>query len=149
MSLSYFFHKSPFFSSCVVAVWLQTVEIVCVLLNSCCCCNTLENLIQHAQSFLDFFLYTRTRKEKKVVPLSLPYKRNTIKKTTTHAIPKNCWYIFSCLKMSLSIIQQNLQIYTDWIQQVSKVVGLPSPPRPSFPFRQSDQSDYFFSNLEV
>lgn len=55
----------------------------------------------------------------KTVPISLPTKRKQLK---THAIPKNCpIYIFFSLitKMLLNILQQKLQIYTNWFQQRS------------------------------
>lgn len=130
-------------------------EIFCVPQHSCCCCcNTPKNLIQHAQSFPVF--RTRTHKKEKkrscAVITSLQKKNYIYKKNNNSCNPKELLIYFPCLKMPLSIIQQNLQIYTDWIQQRS-AKSLVCSFFPSSPFRkrinnqQSDQSDFFFHNL--
>lgn len=141
-----------------MAVLLQTVRYSASFSTAAAAAATHRRTSYSMPEVFRFFVHARTKRKKKkrkeVVPLSLPYKRKTIyiKKNNNSCNPKELLIYFPCLKMPLSIIQQNLQIYTDWIQQRS-AKSLVCSFFPSSPFRkrinnqQSDQSDFFFHNL--
>lgn len=119
----------------------------CILQHSCC--NRLKNLTQHAQSFL-VFAHARTHARtqwKKVVPLSLPYKKKnyTYIKTNNSRNPKE---LPIYLSMFRNASKYNTVKPTDIHRldpaEVNKVIGLSLLHLLPSKNKQFDQNDYFF-----
>lgn len=151
-----FFYNSPFFSTCVVAVLLQMVRYSASFSTAAAAAATHQRTSYSMPEVFRFFVHARTKrqKKKKLCRYHFPTKEKLYKKNNNSCNPKELLIYFPCLKMPLSIIQQNLQIYTDWIQQRS-AKSLVCSFFPSSPFRkwinnqQSDQSDFCFHNVDV